>query len=492
MSLGGILFLVVAVVSLFVFIYLIVVTARNWGVLHTIMLCFLFLECWTFMVFTAGVLEKRLHWLKIADDRSRKAVDEEAKSRVILYGAIGQQSDLSQALVPVRAELKRMTFDRGRVWRNADLIDSQNSQYRLRLKSQQPAAAADQAGADVAAAPAAQPAAGQAQAANQDVSLPAEMVVYGFSQKELNATTQVPSKYLGEFAVTESKNGEVLLRPTIPLEPGQRKAIEDGAATMWTLYELLPLDSHESFAAEGSTSSDGYYFGRMDEEALKSLLQGLPEAPENVLAEVVERYMRDGTDAKENDLPANVWTLVEMTKDDSVTVNSAEEANATVGGYFDSIGAAVDVRLKQGTEPKVAVKAGTKLLLTQKAAQTLIDNGSAKLTKKIFVRPLNAYEKAFSKNFVHRDDTNKRTLVYQRESTLIDRANQLGQAMITERQVENQKLTADVGQFQKEATFMTAQAQSLSGELEQARAKLVEMYRALHAEHDRIMKEAIH
>ncbi len=48
MSLGGILILVLLVVSLFVFIYLIVITSKSWGILQTILLCFLFIECWVF------------------------------------------------------------------------------------------------------------------------------------------------------------------------------------------------------------------------------------------------------------------------------------------------------------------------------------------------------------------------------------------------------------------------------------------------------------
>ena len=52
MGLGGILILLLLLVSLIVFIYVLVVSARGWGWLHSILLSFLFIECWVLVIFS--------------------------------------------------------------------------------------------------------------------------------------------------------------------------------------------------------------------------------------------------------------------------------------------------------------------------------------------------------------------------------------------------------------------------------------------------------
>ncbi len=60
MSLGGILVLVLLIVSLFIFIYMMVITAKSWGALHTTMLFFIFFESWIFLLFAGRALDKRV------------------------------------------------------------------------------------------------------------------------------------------------------------------------------------------------------------------------------------------------------------------------------------------------------------------------------------------------------------------------------------------------------------------------------------------------
>ncbi len=62
MTLGGIVILLLLVVSLIIFIYVLVLSARGWGALHVVLLVFLFIECWIFMIFSAGVLYRRVGW----------------------------------------------------------------------------------------------------------------------------------------------------------------------------------------------------------------------------------------------------------------------------------------------------------------------------------------------------------------------------------------------------------------------------------------------
>ena len=473
MTLGGIIILLMLVASLIIFVYLLVLTARGWGVLHTLLLSFLFIECWVFMVFSAGVLNRRVGWLEQASKLEEKATKAEAETAKLTWGNFEYGADLPSAVVPVQGELRRLTADRGRVWRRLELVSSDAGVYKLEMSV--PAAPAGDLGADAAApAPAAAP-------ADAGSSLPANLVVYGFAE-EVNAQNQaLPTFYLGEFTVTASQAGQVTLSPTLPLEPSQLSYIKSGGATTWALYELLPLDSHTAFAAEGSSPKDGEIFGHMDEEKLNALFQNIPE---DRRAKVVQEYLRDGTRGNDSDPVPTRWVQVKLLKEYAIDVDSEQEAIATELGFFDKSGRSIDVRLKRSEEEggvKLPADLNKRIVLKSEAADKLIADGIAELTEPVFVRPLIDYQEAFNRSYVRRHEIRERIALYQRETAELNKANQAGQEMISFRQVENQQLASDLGNLSKEVDVLKKEVTAAEQLLVSTKAKISDMYRQIQS-----------
>ncbi len=492
MSLGGILILVLLVVSLAIFIYLIVLTARSWNVLHTVMLCILFIECWTFAFLTANVLDRRLAELKDFHETSQKLTKVRADVQKLMYGGdnIAEEQD---ALIPLSGEVRRLTADRGRVWRNATKINIENQQVRVDLAAKTPEVNADGLTADAPAA---------AGAGVQD-SIPQDMVVYAFAQglddpaaaaapadpnadPTASAATKVsallPKAYLGEFKVVESTPGQVLLRAITTLEPAQIQAINNEST--WTLYEMLPQDSHETFAATGSQASENEMFGRMDEQQLNAAFAEVPEENDR-RKKLIASYLHDGQPAVETDPPRDVWLQVEVAKPFELDVDSDEQNNATVGGYFDASGRTVDIRIKRGEEKKVTLAEGQRLLLPQDRANEMIGRGEVKLIQRIYVRPLNAYEKGYGHLKVRRDEVLRLIDVTKRELAVLEEANQLGLTMTSNRQVEREKLEADKQMYEKELAIINVELKAITDKYQSDRAELIKYYRLLEADHNR-------
>ncbi len=243
MGLGGILILLLLIVSLIVFIYIIVMTARSWGILHTILLCTLFIECWVFMVFSAGVQSLRVAHTRAADKAIKDAEAAAKETQQLLYGSFDTSEGSLVAVVPVKGMLRRLTADRGRVWRQLRVQQENNGEYLLQMTGKQDPAADPLDGVDAAPV------------AATSESLPANLVVYAFAEEINEAGYPKPVFYLGEFVVTQSQAGQVSLRPTLPLSDTQLQRIQSGKDASWMLYELLPIDSHHAFAAEGSQPS---------------------------------------------------------------------------------------------------------------------------------------------------------------------------------------------------------------------------------------------
>lgn len=509
MSLGGILFLVLAIIALFVFIYLLVYSAGNWGVLHTLLLCFLFLECWGFMIFAAGVMRKRVgalaEYAKNKDDLDKLSAD----INKLTWGDPSAVSEELDSVVAYKSQLRRVTMDRGRVWRHVTLLDQTDNQFRLELAAPTtPAAPIAAPAAPAATTPAATPspatpAPGTTSAPAQPTApvqpaastipsatfegLPVNMVVYGFAEAAQSPVGQasendqaIPDFYLGEFKVVNYQARQVELRPTAPLEPNQIAYIQDGKANTWTLYEMLPLDGHQAYAAPESKPTLEFIFGRMDKATLEKLFASVP-VEDSRQQKLIDRYLRDGQKAAADDPPDSVWVRIELLKDYVLDVDSTESANATVGGYFDSSGRSIDVRMKRGEGAKL--EALKQLVVSEAVYKDLTDKGIAKLIERIFVRPLIAYEEAFSQLAIRRQTAIDHIALYERDKNVLTNSNALGQAMIADSQIEKQLLSQDLAMYQKEQSVVKSALAAMEAKLQQTKAELSHFYRELHARH---------
>ena len=479
MGLGGILILLLLLVSLIVFVYVLVLTARSWGVLHSILLSILFIECWVFLFFSANVQSTRVRYTREAWQNKKQAEEAMAKTAVLRYGTTVDPDSLD-AVVPVKGKLRRLTADRGRAWRQLTLVQSNNGEYELAFTGAAPAA--DPLGDD-----------GGAAAAPPTVisdSLPANLIVYAFAERQDAEGRPMPVFYLGEFTVTKSAGGQVTLKPTLPLHPTQLAKIKSGEAASWTLYELLPIDSHLAFRAPGSKPSNEEAFGRMDEEALKALFADMPEG--EAKTRVLNDYLRDGKRASDDDEPATIWVQVNVLKPVTIDVDSDEVRNAENGGYFDTIGRAVDSRLKRPASDKGTVRLTPEMnskpiILKEEAAREFIDRGDMELVQRIYVRPLNDYEEAFNENFIFADELAERISLFEKESKAIEEANQLGVEMLAFRQVENQKLASDLANYAKEVAVLNEVVAASSKALADLKSELSQRYRKIQSTHDRLI-----
>ncbi len=478
MGLGGILILLLLLVSLIVFIYVLVITARGWGVLHSILLSLLFIECWVFIVFSAGVHYRRVRATEQAHNNRKAAEAALEKTQALLWGDFGV-SEALDAVIPVQGMLRRLTADRGRVWRQVSLINAVPGSFELELS-------AVDAGPAVAVDPAAEdPAAAAAPQAPSSESLPVNTVVYGFAEEVTSDGLPIPVYYLGEFTVRQSQAGLVTLQPTLQLYPDQLQRITSGSAGTWTLYELLPLDSHDTFAAPGSKPTEEEVFGRMDEETIRNLFANVPADRQQAL---IDSYLRDGKKSSDsdNDPRESVWVQVNVLKEFELDVDSTEVANATERGYFDSSGRSIDGRLKRGENGMVKLTPEMKgkiIVLNEEFAAPLIANGTLQLVQRVYVRPLNDYEEAFGRHVVRDHEVSETIQLFKRDAAEIETANRLGQEMISLRQLENQHLREDLANYRREVELLTSAGAESDQELNDVKNRIEQLTRRILSNH---------
>lgn len=473
MGLGSILILLVLLVSVIVFIYIIVVTAKGWGALHTSLLCILFIECWVFIVFAAGVQGTRVKFTKEADKQRTRAEAAIENTQQLLWGRFDVNSVNLDAVIPVKNELRRMTNDRGRVWRNVNLIQSVSTGFELEFSA--PQAAADDLTAD--------PVDGAAASTPSSESLPVDLVVYAFAEELNEQGKPIPQFYLGEHTVTKSVNGAVTLEPTIELNAAQKSYIGSGAAASWTLYELLPLDSHQAFAAPGSERTDEDIFGRMDEETLAQLFALVPEDRRQ---QVIDSYLRDGKQANADDPSENRWHKVKILQEFETDVDSDEVADATERGYFDTIGRSIDVRLKrdgEGENGTVSLDPQTneRVVLAENAYLNLSSQGKVESEFPIYVRKLNDYEQAFNNHAERMHDVAERIDLFKREAEQLSQANLVGQQLISQEQIETEDLQSDLDNYRREVTVLNDAVATATADLKELKSRLTSLYQKIQS-----------
>lgn len=110
-----------------------------------------------------------------------------------------------------------------------------------------------------------------------------KMVLYLFEDRE-------PGFFIGEYKVTGLAEKSVSLAPTVlpptkKLLDGLRARIQ-GTQVTWSLYETVPTDRHDVFR--------GY-----DQNQLSQLMPGVPP-------QVLQEYLRDGSNAQPGDPPDRV------------------------------------------------------------------------------------------------------------------------------------------------------------------------------------------
>jgi hypothetical protein len=477
MGLGGILFIVAVLISLITFIILMVKTAREMGAFHLVMASILFIECWVFMFFVAGVQNVRVAATKDAKKETEKLVKVSADLEKIVYGTPNDPEESLDSVVRVQGKLDRLTIDRGRVWRQVSFVKhskvQDKDQVQLNLQSAQVAQPADPNNPAVPAAPAVP--AGR--------SLPLELLVYGFHE-QTNADGQpLPVYYLGEYKVVnvDEASGSVTIESTQPGLPLHQQRIAAGTES-WTLYELLPIDSHTAFAKPGSSPSTEEVFGHPDDETINQLLASVPES-------VRRSYLRDGTQKADDDPVDSIWALLDLQKELKSDVDSDQNADATVSSYFDNIGRSIDVRLRRGEEVTLdpsALKDNLVVVIGSEGTK-LVSSGIAQEVKRLYVRPLNDYEQLFNTYAARGFELDTRIEYTRHVSKLIDQSSNDLQGMVAGGLKEKQDLGKDLSNYKKEVEILTSAVAAATSEYEQLKQDLSRLYQEIQGRRDRLV-----
>ena len=452
--------LVVLLIGFFVVVWK---AARDWRWYNIVAVCITMLLAVLFLFPTAGVLASRQAWHQIKERLEREAEEAEVENRLIKYGD-PDNPELGQGVAELDQQLSKLAVEAGRRWRNLQFQGVANN--LITLVEPQGGAGAGVEGIPTAIDEGAAPAA----AADPLPLVPEGLVVYGFAELPNEQQVLLPTFYLGEFRVTASTPNSVTLTPTGPLEQSQSQAIGNQQARSWSLYELLPLDGHQTFVAEGSEPSDDSYFGRMDEELITKLLGN------RVSPETLKEYREDGRRATDDDPPLSRWWKIEFTKSHAIDVDSPEERGALDGGFFDGNGRAVDGRLKRGEDGTVQFKKGDQILLKEEAASRLIDEGVAELRDRFFLRPLNDYRYILRRIRLRLTELANRKAELEVETKVLEEAIAKTEGMLVSNQATKLKLEQDLAQFRVEKNAIASYADQVRQQVEAMRAEMARLY----------------
>jgi hypothetical protein len=264
-------------------------SARTWHWGHVIVVLGIFLSTLGFLFLSAevlrinGVLRKEYQRVEaeLADAKARGAAVIEGTTDAKIIGQLAAQdpplampenAESIPSMAQLDHELLMELRVRGRVWRNvkpAAPFDPKTDQIKVAFP----------------AAP----------------GLTKDTVVYLFEEPVIPAPAAASAEgeappppprlpagrrgqYLGEFRVQEVTGNQATLVSARPMDDFERKRLADSRLA-WSIYETMPVDRHEIFAADPATDPAKW------EAELKQLLP----------AETVNEYLRDGKEVAAND-----------------------------------------------------------------------------------------------------------------------------------------------------------------------------------------------
>ena len=502
MDLSSILFLVLVFFALVAIIVFMVKGFNSLGVVHVIIFSLLFLCSVIFVFLSAVVHQRRVSSIQKYDKIEKRNVVLVEEQSQIKYGDLTNPIPDPSTLLPVIGELGRVNLDRGRVWRNAT-----------------PQSYADGVATVVLAPP-------ETSVADQNLpgqppsntppapdTLAKDLVVYAFgdgaSDVDMNNTQQpmtVAKFFLGEFYVTESNGQTSNLRPTIKLTASQTQALDSNQYPRWSIYEVMPVDSHTAYAQPDSKPTREEIFGRMDPLTISKLinipLELLDRAPSTLSpaesndAITLRSYLLDGQRAPDGTPNENIWWRIEFLQEFTEQVDSIEIRNASEGGYFDSSGRTVDARLKRAKPDDagnkeasiVTFRPGDEAVFAFIEGDRLVKEGKAKLIEPIFVRQLNDYAFLFKQLQLRINRMGQDIELTQREINRTKATNTLGRQQIVNKQSERQKLDDEIVKVKQEVAIATSDSAELQNQVTQIKQQLSQLFKTNQELYRRIVK----
>ena len=464
--------LIILVIAFFVVIWK---AAQNWRWYNIVAACITMLLAVTLLFPTAGALKSRNAWHEVKETLEARAEKAAADQKLIKFGDPTDPST-GEGVVSLAQKLAKVGGEAGRRWRSLRMQNTDGGVITLTA----PPPPAPAPGAEAPEPP-------------TTPLIPETMVVYGFAEGQMGEVEAlVPTFYLGEFQVTTSTPTQVQLTPTGPLEAAQQDAISQNKARSWSLYELLPLDAHLPFIAAGSQPDNDNLFGRVDDEVVKKGLQtaarllgasgASPELQAELAkqqAETLKNYLRNGTQAEQDDPPVSRWVKLEFVKNHEIEVDSEDERGALEGGFFDGGGRAVDSRLKHGDgddDRSVKFKTGDQITVKEEYANELLKDGVAKLINRYYVRPLNDYRSVLRRIRLRLAELSTRQKELEFEQKVLQDAIAATDKMLGSGQADKLNLEQDVAQYTKERESLQDHNAKLQSKVTETRKVLTQLY----------------
>lgn len=440
--------LVVLLIGFFVVVWK---AAKEWRWYQIVAVIFTMLLAVILIFPTAGALKSRAAWHQIKEELEERADRIAEDQRVLKYGDPTDAD--SQGIVQLSQQLSEVGMEAGRRWRGLRVANRNANSITLVQPQQEEPVPGLEPAADAADAPPDQP------------LIPESSVVYGFAETmDPNLQKPIPTVYLGEFTVTASGPNQVTIQPLGSLGVVQPQMIQ--RAQSWSLYELLPLDGHMPFIAEGSKPSDDAYFGTVDEQLVRRVLgQGVDE-------QTIQNYLRDGSRATQDDPPISRWTKIEFLKKHTFNVDSPDQRGALDGGFFDSNGRAVDSRLQVGGDGNISFDVGEQVLVKEEAADQLIEEGIAKLVDRYYLRPMNDYRFVLRRIRLRLAELELRKQELATEEQVLDEAIAKTTNMLNKNQEAKLKLEQDLAQVQVEAKAINQYVSEVTDKVKQIKADM--------------------
>lgn len=474
------------IVGIFLFIFFIVtivLSVSSWRGWHIAAACLTFLAGIGLVICASLSVKTHTHWRREYANAEREL---EAVKLEMYTRQFGDPTMVESEVPPVndiQARLNRILLDRGRVWRQCTPGAPTGTGILVSTVPPRPDGAAGEAGT----AP--------------PNGIPANMVLYAFREND----RKLPVAYLGEFKVVDAQPTNVTLERTMPLDGLQERLIADQSAR-WSLYEMMPIDSHHVFADEDTISrplddQNKPIFGRMDEQQLRTMFSevvgvALGRAPQDppppddpLVSELVGPYLVDGLTSSEAGAKVpvqaeNEWWKLEFEKPHQERVDSNNLDPGLSGNYFDPEGYAEVTRLRVGGEGARSGMASIRVNdigvfpycqdIDKQLVDGLISRGICRNLGPFYVRSLRDYEESFhdvQAKFIKRNEDIRRA---QRDVAALNVAVRKTQEQIAYRQEERSKLTTDSDKFTVErqkvsdlAATLEAQKSALQQELSQ-------------------------
>ena len=433
--------LLIGLFLVILFIVTIVLSVATWRPGHIVALCLTFLASISMVIVGSLSVTTHTTWRKAHAKVDSQLTTARREGVNLEYGDPAMVEPSEPSVFDLQRRLNRVLLDRGRVWRQCTPGAPAADTIKV---STVPPLATGEPGNPATARP---------------NGINANMVLYAFREDE----NQLPIAYLGEFQVVDAQPTGVTLTPSLPLDGLQQRLITDTSA-FWTLYEMMPIDSHRVFAEEDTVgrsldNTSSPIFGPVGEQELRTIFSTVTSLPADseIVTAMVAPYLQDGRPATEQQVnlhPENIWQKLEFEKPHRERVDSNNPDPGLAGSHFDREGFAEASHLRRGEEALFRPKDIGVFSYAHDEDRRFVDDliaaGTARNLGPFFVRPLRDYKTAFhdlQTQYLQRTRDTRRA---QRDIEALNATIRQTQEQIAYRQEEREKLRGDLQGFERD------------------------------------------